>query len=392
MKIVYFTQQAFFDEQLCFIRTMSKVVAMYVIMQIAPESRRGPIFDLTNLPLEAGITDARSVLRGMLPIEAEKYWSKVEGFYLSVYDNPKSIHLDTINQGRKIGRLIREIQPDLIFFDNIDMRIALGSPFFWNTPWVIGVHDPEPHSGESNWRFNIAKKLMFGRARQIILHNKSQEKRFSAVNHIHQNRISVIPLGITDIYTHWKHAETSDPRNILFFGRISPYKGLGILFDATTQVCQQVNNVTFTITGSPIKGYQIPPIPSLPNGGSIKLIQKYIPAEELVQVISNSTCVVCPYLDATQSAVVITAYAFHKPVIATRVGGLPEYVKDNETGILVPPNDSNMLAEAIIRFLQDEELQKRLSQGVSNVQLQSLNWDEISNQYLKIFDRVRGKG
>ena len=57
--------------------------------------------------------------------------------------------------------------------------------------------------------------------------------------------------------------------------------------------------------------------------------------DELSALIQESSFVVCPYKDATQSGVVMSAYALKKPVIATRVGGLVEMVEDKKTGLLV---------------------------------------------------------
>ena len=58
--------------------------------------------------------------------------------------------------------------------------------------------------------------------------------------------------------------------------------------------------------------------------------------------------------------VLIEAMACAKPVVATNAGGVPEIVKDGETGILVPPKDSSAMAEAIITLLQDKERARRM--------------------------------
>ncbi|MFN5422931.1 MAG: glycosyltransferase, partial [bacterium] len=53
--------------------------------------------------------------------------------------------------------------------------------------------------------------------------------------------------------------------------------------------------------------------------------------------IQHATFVVCPYRDATQSGVLMTSFAFGKPVLATRVGAFPEYVTDGHNGLLLDP-------------------------------------------------------
>jgi glycosyltransferase involved in cell wall biosynthesis len=58
--------------------------------------------------------------------------------------------------------------------------------------------------------------------------------------------------------------------------------------------------------------------------------------------------------------VILEAMACRRPVIATNVGGIPDIVDDGNTGILVPPKDSDKLAEAIIKLLKDKELRERM--------------------------------
>jgi len=63
--------------------------------------------------------------------------------------------------------------------------------------------------------------------------------------------------------------------------------------------------------------------------------------------------VVLPYIDASQSALIAAAYYFHKPVIVTRTGALPEYVREGETGFVVEPDHPAALARCLERVLDD---------------------------------------
>jgi glycosyltransferase involved in cell wall biosynthesis len=78
-----------------------------------------------------------------------------------------------------------------------------------------------------------------------------------------------------------------------------------------------------------------------------------VPNEDVAQYFSASDVVVLPYLSATQSGIAQIAYNFDKPLIATNVGGLTEVVLHDKTGFLVPPNDPQALAEAILRFYRE---------------------------------------
>jgi len=66
--------------------------------------------------------------------------------------------------------------------------------------------------------------------------------------------------------------------------------------------------------------------------------------------------VTLPYIEASQSGVVPLAYTHSKPVVGTRVGGIPEMVEDGRTGFCVPPRDERALADAIVRILRNQSL------------------------------------
>ena len=122
----------------------------------------------------------------------------------------------------------------------------------------------------------------------------------------------------------------------------------------------------------------------------ITLINRFVDTAELVGLIENSLFSVCPYKDATQSGVVASSFAFSKPVIATKVGGLGESVIDGMTGLLVPPNNVDALATAIMRMLSDPSLVYQLSENIKNKFGQGeVSWPAIADKYIKIYEKTR---
>ena len=97
--------------------------------------------------------------------------------------------------------------------------------------------------------------------------------------------------------------------------------------------------------------------------------------------------VVCPYIDATQSGVVLTAYAFKRPVVATKIGGLPQYVKHEITGLIVDPNDHHQLAGALIRILENRDIRLKLENGIEDLASNDLNWDNIAKKTVAIYNQ-----
>jgi len=141
---------------------------------------------------------------------------------------------------------------------------------------------------------------------------------------------------------------------LLFFGFIRNYKGLKYLLEAMPKVLSEVP-VTLLVVGEfwKDKSYYLKLVEKLEITPHVIFVDKYVPNEDVGKYFSAADLVVQPYVSATGSGIIQIAFGFHKPVIASRVGCLPEVVEDGRTGYLVAPKSSNDIAEAIIRFFQN---------------------------------------
>jgi glycosyltransferase involved in cell wall biosynthesis len=144
---------------------------------------------------------------------------------------------------------------------------------------------------------------------------------------------------------------------ISFLGRISKYKGVELFIEAIELTNKNFPDEQYWVAGKPIGNYYIPKTEQIIS--NLKLELKHLSNQELTDIISDSKVIVCPYIESTQSGVIMTAYALCKPVIVTNVGGLPEYVKNN-TGIICEP-DPLSLNKAI-----EELIQKHSNTNFSN--------------------------
>jgi glycosyltransferase involved in cell wall biosynthesis len=167
---------------------------------------------------------------------------------------------------------------------------------------------------------------------------------------------------------------------------MSKYKGLDLLYRAMPLVAEKVKGVRLIVAGQPSFGYQPPEPPRLPHAGRIEVRNRHIPNSELAALMRETAVVICPYTHATQSGVVLTAYAFGKPIIATRTGGLAEYVRDGETGIVVPPNDPEALATAIARVLLDDTLRCGYTAGIERMAANELDWHSRALETLAFYE------
>ncbi len=146
-----------------------------------------------------------------------------------------------------------------------------------------------------------------------------------------------------------------DVKTILYFGYIRHYKGLPFLIEAMSVA--GLKSIRLLVCGEFYEGREevLEQIGHLGLRDSITLVDRFIPNEDVPLYFCASDLVVLPYVSATQSGIVQVAYHYNKPVIITRVGGLPEVVLDGRTGYVVPPRDAEALATAILKFYREDK-------------------------------------
>lgn len=141
---------------------------------------------------------------------------------------------------------------------------------------------------------------------------------------------------------------------LLFFGFVRAYKGLKVLLDAMPEVLGKMD-ATLVVAGEfyEDKDAYIKKIDELGIAEKVVVLDRFIANESVGDYFSAADLLVLPYLSATQSGITQIAFVFGLPVVATDVGGLPEVVRDGETGFLVPPGDPKAIAAAILRFFDE---------------------------------------
>lgn len=155
---------------------------------------------------------------------------------------------------------------------------------------------------------------------------------------------------------------------LLFFGLIRPYKGLDVLLSALSDLEMRVGSFTCVVAGEfygDRSRYEAP-LREWEAKGRLKLFDSFIPNEDVQLFFTAADAVVLPYRHATQSGVVPLALQWGRAVVSTEVGGLPEAVLNEVSGILVPPDNPSALADGIVRCLAS---QARLEEGARNLAL-----------------------
>ena len=251
---------------------------------------------------------------------------------------------------------------------------------------LLTLHDPLPHSSEDTPKRNFHRRVAMRLTPHFILLNRSQHDAFLAKYHIREEQVFQSRLGC---FTHLRNTVPALPTEhdyVLFIGNINTHKGVDILCQAMQQVHEHLPDAQLVVAGSGKLYFDTTPYE---QAGYLHLYNRYLSDAELAGFIQNARFVVCPYIDATQSGVIMSAFALSKPAITTNVGGLPEMVSDGRHGLIVPPADPAALAEAIERLLLSPEL---LVQMQANIQRdydeEACSWRRIANDYVKIYSYI----
>jgi glycosyltransferase involved in cell wall biosynthesis len=392
VRILYYTHSAFFELALCLVRELSAHAEVHLLLEMSPTAWQSAAFDLPPRPIPSGIVPADGILADAFPAGVRAYWQSAASFHLVAHSSRHSLDPSAWRLSRAVLAFAMERGIEVMHLDDVDVspRLALGLPGGTHPPIAIAVHDPEPHSGEHNWRRWLARRLAFPSASRFVLYNDVSRERFATRSRVPPGIIDVTRLGRYDVFRAWSrpHRDDASPM-LLFFGRLSPYKGLETLYAALPAIAARVPGVRIVVAGQPIRGYVPPRAPDLGPHARVEVIDRYVSNSEVAELFQQATVVACPYHDATQSGVVLTAFAFDVPVVASAVGGMAEYVIANRTGLLVPPGDPPALAEAVARLLVDAALRSRLSAGIEEAAARELSWRQTVETLMHTYSECR---
>ena len=173
----------------------------------------------------------------------------------------------------------------------------------------------------------------------------------------------------------------------LFFGYVRHYKGLDTLLAAWPRVRAR-RDVTLVVAGEFYED-RAPYLRLIEAAGgerAVRLLGRYIPDEEVEALFKAADLVVLPYRSATQSGVTHVAYALGAPVLTTDVGGLSETVIPDQTGLVVPPENTDALADGVLRFFEGG-MGPRLRAGVEVLRRQH-SWESLADATCELADTL----
>jgi glycogen synthase len=273
-----------------------------------------------------------------------------------------------------------------------------------DVPLVVTLHSMEPlrpwkadQLGTGYAVSSWAERLAVERAERVIA--VSAQMRGDILTHfrVDPERVVVIHNGVdAEAFRRTERREALARHGVrepyvLFVGRISEQKGIFPLLEAARALPDDVSLVL--CASSPDTPELLSRLEAAVAGRPrIRWINAMLPVAEVVELYSHAAVFVCPSIYEPFGLINLEAMACGTPVVATRVGGIPEVVVDGETGWLVPPGDEAALARALRGALADPALARRMGEAGRRRVEAHFSWDRIAERTLAVYrDAIAAK-
>lgn len=385
MKIAYLGKIQLSDADLSYLDSARRLSDITYIMEVTPRFTKGPAYNINKVYPHTGIFKA---------VEAYPEFRKCG----SLVDLDKFYVVNTCGRLWQLKAFWTNFLLLLFLLRGKFDVIHLTWPanvyefilYFLRRKMVLTVHDPFPHTGLDTKIVRLRRKVAFRFVPRFIILNKAQREKFLSFYRLPSERVFDSRLSCYSFLKSVRPDCSSLPEGkfILFSGKISQYKGVDYLLPAMRKVHERFPDVRLVVAGGGKYHFDISEFEKLPY---IDIRNRFIPDEELVALIQNCLFMVCPYTDATQSGVVMSAFAFSTPVIATNVGGLPEMLGGGKFGMLIKEKDVDAIADGVMALLSDEnrigEYRRNIAQAYGEGG--ALSWSDVAKGQLQVYRTVR---
>lgn len=323
-------------------------------------------------------------------IENIKEWNKLKEQYsqslfieyAETYTNKYSFLIKLIFGYFKYASIrtkIVKFNPDFLYIPMLTLLSCYFLPK--NFPVVTTIHDIEQHLGEKNPLITFLYNKTIKQSNKIIVLSKKFIEEVHIKYKFKKQDIFVIPHANFTYYLPDNYTPTYQlHQRILFFGRIHPYKGLNVLLKAMPLIIEKIPSLQLRIAGNgKITQEEKALIQTLTP--HLDLHIGWIDDKDIANLIKDTDIIILPYIEASQSGVIPLSYSFGKMVVATNVGGLSEQIFEN-TGILVHPNDSKELANAIIKLYEHPDTIIQMNKKAYYTAHNILTWEHSAHLLL----------
>ena len=259
-------------------------------------------------------------------------------------------------------------------------------------PVIFTIHNVLSH--ERSKLYETVSRSMFKLVDHFIVHTTVNLHQMTEHYGICAERVSLIPHGSLDFHVRDRSDRDTirlelgiapNRKVVLLFGAIRPYKGIDTALKAFAEILKEVPDAMLLVAGKLWQTWE-PYRCLIEDSGidaSVRTCLEYVPSGDVYKYFEAADLVILPYHHFdSQSGVGATAVSFHKPIIVSDVGGLPELVKDRR--YVIAPGDPHALARSMAECLKDPAELSVMAESTREVAAE-LSWPRIAEQTCSIY-------
>jgi len=236
----------------------------------------------------------------------------------------------------------------------------------------------------TRWVLEDLRIRTLERADAVIVVNNCA-KRFVR-NYVPESRIRIVPLGVD--LNEFKYSPPPCNYNILMAGYHTWKKGFIYMIKAMPKILKEFPGAELHIIGD---GPQRKSLESLAKGMRLErnvIFHGFVPHSKVYGFMRLSRVLVLPSLSEAFGHVLTEAMAVGRPVVATTIAGPREIVDEEVDGFLVPPADSDALADAVIKLFSNYELTVKMGLNARRKMELKFDWVKVAKRYYEVYEEV----
>lgn len=264
--------------------------------------------------------------------------------------------------------------------------VALVASKVTNKPFILSIHGTDIRLLDHFKLLRPFAKIVFEQAKIIITVSDFLSFKISTHFELLRNKLQTIPMPIE--IPPLAHRAAGFKNRLVTVARLSKQKGLHYLIEACSILKRKKIPFELVIIGDGEEYETLKrQVETLQLKEQVKLLGAVI-HDRIYHYLNNADIFILPAIDEGFGVAIIEAMACRKPVIATNSGGIPGIVKDGDTGLLVPPRNSDALANAIEKLLTDTDLARRLGDNGYRFVKTKFSKETVALQLLEVYQRT----
>lgn len=282
------------------------------------------------------------------------------------------------------ARALLALRPDRVLVGHAHPRLLLPAALLAPGQYTVVAYGNDFLAAQRRWHCPLFNWLL-ARARPLVTISQANAQRLRMLGL--PSPMVILP-GVDPVRFTPPLEPPPPPLALLTVGRLMPRKGVDTVLRALPALLPEFANLHYIVAGDGPDRLRLERLARELRVSHAVEFLGWISDEELPDLYRRAHVFVMPTREEPEQAsiegfgiVFLEASASGLPVVAGRSGGAVEAVRDGETGLLVPPNDPGVLAQALLRLLRHPELRRQMGTTGRQWVEEKMNWDRAAREF-----------